>query len=332
MRVRPRRLIWIAAAAAAALLLGAVPASADAAKLTLRDTGVTGSAMLGDGQRYIAVVTSPRKLTLIDIRGGPRPVIPIPPGCTLTDVHHGSLLWSCAPPPNVCCGAFDTGIVQNIATGARRMLPRVPVRANDTVSEGGHWAELGDRFVRSTSAGYHFTGSLYTDLTTGRVRQVNARRDTVVQLDRPQLTRRLCSGQLRPQISDDTGLELIPGPLATAGRWAAARSYSDREHMQRIRLERCGQPARTLRRCAKTICSDPVIDDRFVAWSSRRRNGPTVLTVRSLRSGPVRRLTEAPSHGLAPLLIGGRLYVVRSTPLDGRPLAPVVQRLMRAVL
>jgi hypothetical protein len=184
--------------------------------------------------------------------------------------------------------------------------------------------------VRSTYAGYHVTGSLYTDLKTGRVRQVNDRRDTVVQLDGPQLTRRLCSGELRPQISDDTGSLLIPGPLATAGRWAAANSYSEREHLQRIVLQRCGQPARILRRCVKSTCSDPVIDGRIVAWAESKPNASPTLTVRSLRSGVVRRATG--HAGLAPLLVGGRLYVVASTLLGRQPLAPVQQRLMRAVL
>jgi hypothetical protein len=137
MRLRPRRLVWIAAAAT--LLLGAASASADAAArtLTLRDTGVTGSAFYTDGERYIAVATSPRELTLIDVRGGARPVVPIPAGCALADVHRGLLLWTCDLPANVCCGAFGPGIVQSIATGARTMLPRAPVRANDTVSEAG---------------------------------------------------------------------------------------------------------------------------------------------------------------------------------------------------
>jgi hypothetical protein len=329
VRLRARRLSRIAVVASLLLVLAA-PAGADAAALTLRDTGVTGSAILGDGARYIAAVTSPSAVTVIDTRGGARSVLPIPAGCTLADVHHGSLLWTCEQPPDVCCGRFDTGIVQNIATGARRALPRAPLRAGDNVSEVGHWSALGDRFVRSTHAGYHVTGSLYTDLMTGRVRQVDERRDTVVQLDGPQLTRHLCSGQLRPLISDDVGLGLIPGPLATAGGWAASTSYSGREKSGRIRLQRCGQATRTLRRCEKTICSDPVIDARLVAWAESRRGAPVTLTVRSLRSGLVRRVTA--NAGLAPLLVGDRLYVVRSAPLDGRPLAPVVQRLMRAVL
>jgi hypothetical protein len=326
MRMRGVRLLVVIAS-----LLAAAPARADAAALTLRDTGVTGSAFHTDGERYIAIATSAREVTVIDVRGGARPVLPIPAGCTLADVHRGSLLWTCEQPPNVCCGRFDTGIVQNIATGARRMLPRAPVRATDNVSEGGHWAELGDRFVRSTYAGYHVTGSLYTDLRTGRVRRVDDRRDTVVQLDGPQFTRRLCSGQLRPQISDDTGSVLIPGPLATAGRWAAANSYSERERLQRIVLQSCGQPTRILHRCVKSTCSDPVIDGRVVAWVERPRRGNPTLTVRSLRSGGlIRRVTE--NAGLAPLLVGGRLYVVRSTSLGSQPLAPVQQRLMRALL
>ena len=223
--------------------------------------------------------------------------------------------------------------MQDIATGIRRALPRTPVRTGDFSSEGGSYAELGDRFVRSTHAGYHIFGSLYTDLTTRRVRRVADRRDSAVQLDGPQLTRRLCSGQRRPLVSDVNGLELIPGPLAIAGHWAAAVSYSQREKFARVQLQRCGRPTRTLRRCLKTTCSDPVIDDRVVAWqeSARNRRSPVTLTVRRHRDGRVRRLTDDP-YGLEPLLVAGRLYVVRSTPLGSQPLAPVQQRLMRVVL
>lgn len=315
-----------------ASVLAAAPARADAAALTLRDTGVTGSAFLGDDERYIATVTSAREVTMIDVRGGPRVVLPIPAGCTLADAHHGAVLWTCRTLTTPGYG-FDSGIVQDVATGTRRALPRAPRRAVDNTSEAGSWAELGDRFVRSTYAGYHATGSLYTDLATGRVRQVDARRDTVVQLDGPQLTRRLCAGQLRPLIGDATGSGLVPGPLATAGRWAVSSSYSARERSGRIRLQRCGQPARTVRRCAKTACSDPVIDGSVVAWTTSRRNRPAVtLTVRWLRSGRVRRATVSAARGLEPLLIGGRLYVVRSTPAGTYPLAPPLRRLMRVLL
>lgn len=328
MRLRGGLLLVVIAS-----VLAATPARADAAALTLRDTGVTGSAFLGDGEHSIAVVTSAREVTVLDIRSGGRVVLPIPAGCTLADAHHGSLLWTCEQPLNICCGRFDTGIVQDIATGTRRALPRAPTRPNDTTVEAGHWVELGDRFARSTSAGYRSAGSLYTDLTTGRVRQATERRDTVVQLDGPQLTRRLCAGQLRPLIGDDTGSGLVPGPLATAGRWAVSSSYAARERSGRIRLQRCGQPARTLRRCPKASCADPVIDGSVVAWTAGQRSRPAVtLTVRSLRSGRVRRATVSADRGLEPLLIGGRLYVVRSTSAGTYPLAPPLRRLVRVLL
>ena len=78
--------------AVVAALLAATPARADAAALTLRDTGVTGSVFRADGDRYIAVATSAAEVTVIDVRGGGRVVLPTPPGCALADVHRGALL------------------------------------------------------------------------------------------------------------------------------------------------------------------------------------------------------------------------------------------------
>ena len=336
MRLRHGWLIWIAASAT--LLLGAAPASAAVRKLTLRDTGVTGTAFRTDGERYIALATSAAEVTVIDVRGGAQPVLPIPAGCEFADIHHGSLLWSCDQPPNVCCGVFDTGIVQSIATGTRRMLPRAPVHANDYVSEGGHWAELGDRIARSTYAGYHIFGSLYTDLATGRARRVAdqprqrraARRAAahpppVLGPAAPARQRRQRPGA-HPRPVGDRGA--LGGPPLT---------YTKRDTFGRVQLQRCGQRTRTLRRCRTTFCSEPVVDERVVAWEERARRSPYSVTLSvtarhrpaTARCRPA--LTDG-SYGLSPLLVAGRLYVVRTTPLGSQPLAPVQLCLMRVVL
>lgn len=312
--------------------LAASSSGADAAGLTLRDTGLTGSMFRTDGERYIAVATSVSDVTVIDVRDGTRVVLSTPQDCSLADVHHGAVLWTCKTPPSGI-GFFDTGIVQDIATGARRLLARTPIRAGDSRAEGGIYAELGDRFVRSTYSGYHDDGSLYTNLATREVRQIVDRRDRVVQLDGPQLTRRLCRGQRRPLVGDSVGSELIPGPLAIAGRWAADTTYAVGDAFARVQLQRCGHRTRTLHRCRATVCYAPVVDDRVVAWEERpqSRRFPVSLAVRSHRSGRVRRVTED-SYGLSPLLVDGRLYVVRTTPLGSQPLAPVELRLMHALL
>lgn len=313
--------------------LAAVPTGAHAAGLTLRDTGMTGSAFRTDGERYIAAATGPREVTVLDIRAGTRVVLSSPQDCELADVHDGAVLWTCDRLPTAGYG-FDSGLIVDLKTGTRRLLAQAPVPAGDFNAETGRYIALGERFVQSSYVGYHVSGRLYTDLISGQVRRVRDRRDRVVELDGPDLTRRLCNGQRRPLVSDINGLELVPGQHATAGRWAAATTYSEQGAYARVQLQRCGHPTRTLRRChTRTIhCSDPVIDDRLVAWEERPRlPGPLSLTVRWHRSGRVQRVASGAS-GLTPLLVGGRLYLVRATPVGSQPLAPVELRLMRAVL
>jgi hypothetical protein len=81
-----------------------------------------------------------------------------------------------------------------------------------------------------------------------------------------------------------------------------------------VELQRCGTKPRSLKVCRDPwYCTQPVINDKIVAWVEVRRKQAR-LVVRSLRSGRTRTTTmrDYPpvAAGLAPLLVGKRLYLV----------------------
>jgi hypothetical protein len=300
----------------AVLCLGCA-CGAYAAPLTLRDTGLVGSAR-SDAVSYIALTADGHSVTVLDTSTGARRVVPAPgPGCGFTDIDRGTLLWSCENP----VPPLARGVTFDLATGRVGTLADAPAPPGSGAGPG-FYAAIGDHWAAAmfhASDGRPLSLIEYVERTTGQQRLLDPTalsRTSVVDVDSPSLTRKLCDGQRRPYVAnlDGTGREL--GELATDGRWAAATTYPDVHARQStpasVELQRCGAKPRTLKVCrAPWTCTQPVINDRIVAWvEARRRHGR--LVVRSLRTGRTRAVTvrNSDSDPMEPLLAGSRLFLV----------------------
>lgn len=297
------------------LLLLASATGAHAAALTLHDAGPVDAYVRGDGVRYIASAPARGATTVLDTRTGRRRTVPTPAQCSFADIHRGTLLWSC---PGISALLIH-GLTVDLAGGDTGQLPAPPYDHAQPPDVASYDA-IGDRWARVAFGGYHYGYPAYIERATGRELPATARRDTTVDLDRATLTRRLCSGQRLPYVPDASGLDLELGDLAVAGRWAAATTYSDARHpLARVELQHCGARPRTLVVCRSMTCSQPVINDRIVAWTQTRYDATKPvssrtterLVVRSLAGGRTRSIATT-STAATPLLVGERLYLVAS--------------------
>jgi hypothetical protein len=303
------------AVCAVVVLLG-IPANAPAASLRLHDTGLTGNIARGDGVRYVASATSDGPVTVLDTRTGERRTIPTPANCAFRDIHRGTLLWSCRTSSQL----YNSGATYDLATGRVATLPQ-PRPSAGGLPDRATYDAIGDRWARVIFFGYHYAYPTYVERTSGQQPTVKRRRDRVVDLDAPSLTRKLCSGQRRPYVDDDaSGIGTELGELAIAGRRAAATTYpSAAGGTARVELQRCATRPRTLTVCRRVICTQPVINDRIVAWAEshfdHRGRATGRLVVRSLRTGRTRTTATSPTT-LEPLLVGDRLYVLAAGPAN----------------
>jgi hypothetical protein len=301
------------------LALGCIQ-TASAAPLKLRDSGLSGLSRT-DAVKYLAISSDSHAVTVIDTTTQARRTIPAPAGeCTFRDIHHGTLLWSCANEPP----QFDRGVTYDLATRQVGALPQLQLTAATFGAEGASYTEIGDHGAKATYSGYHIGLPAYVQRDTGQPQAISPGADSVVDLDAPSLTRALCDGQRRPSLLDD-GYDItgsLFGDLATAGDWAAATNYpaTNRpgDSRERVTLQHCGSKSRTLKVCGAVACSQPVINDRIVAWVETRRLHTVRLVVRSLRTGRVRASTMRAYRGTTtPLLVGSRLYLASGTRLLG---------------
>ena len=289
--------------AVAVLATGAPAALAGpVAPLRLRDTGVTPTIVRGDGVRRLAMAVGGGAVSVLDTRSQAFSLIPTPAGCTFADIHRATLLWNC-PSTRV----FPTGSTYDMATGAVTTLPPL-VPGGGT--EGARYAAIGEHFARMDLDGYHYFNTyMFVERATGRQSVVHARSGHIRDLDAPRLTRRLCAGHIEPIVWGGIGLE--PGEPVAVGRWTAAMTTPHESNLARVQIQRCGSArARTIRVCRMLLCSEPVLDDRIVAWTEQRPVRPYAsrLVVRWLRSGRVRR-TPWRMLSLRPVLVDHRLYV-----------------------
>jgi hypothetical protein len=297
-----------------ALLCFGCGSSAHAAPLTLRDTGLSGSAR-SDAVRYLAVSADGHAVTVLDTRTGARRAIAAPgAGCGFRDIHRGTLLWHCENP----VAPLAAGVTFDLATGRVGTLPQAQPPL-DSGSGPGVYASIGDRWAAATFNAFRPLSTIaYVERATGRQQLLDPTalsRASVVDADAPTLTRRLCGGQRRPYVAGFDGIGRELGDLATAGRWAAATTYRGADVAQSapasVELQRCGARPRTLKVCrAPWSCTQPVIGDRVVAWVEARRRKAR-LVVRSLRTGRTRATTMRDHHdAMTPLLVGDRLFLV----------------------
>lgn len=298
----------------AVALCSGCASSASAAPLTLRDTGLSGHAR-SDAFRYLAAPADDHSVTVLDTATGARRAIPAPgPGCGFTDMHRATLLWHCENPVS----PLDRGVTFDLAGGRVGTLAAAQPPPNSGAGPG-FYASIGERWAVATFTAYRPLSAIaYVERSTGQQRLLDPTalsRGSVVDVDAPSLTRRLCGGQRRPYVAGFDGIGRELGDLALAGRWAAATTYPEVDARQvapaRVELQRCGAKPRTLKVCrAPWSCTQPVINDRIVAWAeTRRRRGR--LVVRSLRSGRTRATSVRDSgERMLPLLAGDRLFLL----------------------
>ena len=295
-------------AAVAVLATGAPAALAGpVSPLRLRDTGVTPTIVRGDGVQRLAMAVGDGAVSVLDTRSQTFSLIPTPAGCTFADLHRATLLWNCRS-----TRGFPTGSTYDMATGAVTTL--APLGAG-TGAEWARYAAIGDHFARMDLDGYHYVNAyMFVERATGRQSIVHTRSGQIRDLDAPGLTRRLCAGHIEPIVWGAIGLER--GEPVAVGRWTAATTTPHESELTRIQIQRCGTArARTIRVCRRLRCSDPVLDDRIVAWTEQRVVRPYAsrLVVRRLRSGRVRR-TPWRILSLRPVLVDHRLYVHEEPP------------------
>jgi hypothetical protein len=190
----------------------------------LRDTGLTGNAR-SDAVRYLAVSADGHSVTVLDTATGTRRAIPAPgPGCGFTDIHRGTLLWYCENP----VPPLARGVTFELATGRLGTLADAQPPRNSGAGPG-FYAAIGDRWAAATfNTDRPLSAIAYVERTTGQQRLLDPTalsRSSVVDVDTPSLTRKLCNGQRRPYVANFDGIGRELGDLATAGRWAAATTY-----------------------------------------------------------------------------------------------------------
>lgn len=318
----------------AALLLLTGAGSAEAATSTaiqLHATGLEATSIRSDGGRLIAAEpTGAGGVTVLDLTTGRREDVVVGEGCLFADLHVGRALFSCH---SDTAGAYDSGLIVDVATGRRTALPAIDVAqasGSHDVSYTGLgriWLQVTSADGRSLARGYvRPGGSAPTFLRVDDRRQLT-------DLDAAVLPRPLCRGLLRPIVVGDYPSNPGPGPLDVVGRAAVATTLvraGAGSGPARTVLQRCGQPEQVLERCGDpgpTTCPPADLDDRYVGWDRLTRQGFRGY-VRRIEGGRVLRLSPAGIGGVT--FAGHRVCAVReSRVLCSAPLAPLLPPVRR---
>ena len=269
------------------MLLLVAPASAQAGS---RDLGSFPGALMGDGRYVAAADGSQRTVRVLDTATGRRQSVVFPEGCWPATVSTGRILFDC--PTENDPQVYGTGSTFDLATRRSSPLPTLTVVAlgsSGEASNAGNYTDVGSEWAAVRRSGYHYEFTRYLRLSDGAVSDGSGRdRSAVADLDAPSGTRRLCSPMQRP-LGLDGFIGLAPAPLSVVGRRAAAVHLTEPStggYVGRVRLQECGRPPRTIRRCP-VACENVVLDDRTVAWVEPVGLGSEVR-VRSLRTGRTR--------------------------------------------
>jgi hypothetical protein len=152
---------------------------------------------------------------------------------------------------------------------------------------------------------------VYVNRATGKVVDSNTEvgrarkhRRLITDIDDDDLTRTVCA-PLLPKIVDGLRTTVV-APLAFQAPYGATRSGT------RLLMGRCGARRLTvLSRCPRT-CSDPVVGDRFVAWTEGISRARRTLYVRLADRGRTWRwhINLAPSVQRQVAAVGRRLFVL----------------------
>jgi hypothetical protein len=166
---------------------------------------------------------------------------------------------------------------------------------------------VGERWMRVSVSGYHYTVTNYVNLETGKFVVDPEWRHAAADLNSPGLWRALCAPLHRRQDpAYDDAADVHDRLLAYQYEhpFGLPLRIADR----RLVLDRCGRPPRTLSRCPDW-CRSETLSDGVVAWAERRR-----VHIYDARTGE-RRRWRAPKRdrdtGIA--LTRDRIYAIRPT-------------------
>ena len=288
----------------------AVDVAAASAAPPLRDVGpVSTEAGSGGGQ----IIADRTRLAYVPVAGRVRVIDEqlaevasvAEPGCEWRGFGGGALLWACiAPAVPSEASVFP---IDELDGGTRTVLgpPALPLGGH---GESPSWWAIGRRWLTvyyDNSQDRH----AYVNRATGKVDYgrgefSNARRHVrlITDVDRDDLTRRVCA-PFAPRLVG--AFPALVAALVYRPPYGAIRAG------RRLLSGRCGARRLTvLSRCPRS-CSDPVIGDRFVAWtegtSSSRRSVYVRFADRDRRWRW--RVSAPPSrHPLA--AVGRRLFVL----------------------
>lgn len=288
----------------------AVDVAAAGAAPPLRDVGPVSTGPGSGGAQIIAART---RLAYVPVAGRVRVIDEqlaevasvAEPGCEWRGFGGGALLWACITP--AIPSEASVFPIDELDGGPRSVLglPALPLGGH---GEAPSWWAIGRRWLT-----VYFDNSpdshAYVNRATGKVdygkdEVANARRQIrlIADVDRDDLTRRVCA-PFAPRLVGE--YPSLVAPLVYRPPYGATRAG------KRLLSGRCGaRRLSVLSRCPRS-CSDPVVGDRFFAWtegtSSSRRSVYVRFADRDRRWRW--RVSAPPSrHPLA--AVGRRLFVL----------------------
>jgi hypothetical protein len=227
-----------------------------------RDAGGLYGRVAIDRSGFVVVMSAGRTL-IFDLRAGTRRELPTPAGCGSVHAGAGQLLWHCADEPRLA--DLRTGEPVAAPPGAAEIEQRsicCGAGRDETEYEvdgpvGRRWLGFGiyDRETAETS---------YIDRLSGRVSDGPApRRGHILDLDQPDLDRRLCA-PVRPPLT------AAAGPQGSAPPYFAWASSADADRDRHIHAQRCGRrQIRRLGTCERIqACQGPFAQRGWVAWGT----------------------------------------------------------------
>ncbi len=282
----------VAAASAEPPLGDVAPAPAD-----------LGTGLISDGGR-VAYMSAPGHVRVIDEHLDEIASV-AEPGCLWRSFGGGALLWNCQPAPAYPFGYSaidDLGAKPRIVLGSPRLAP------------GGHgetptWSAVGLRWMTVDFGGQWHA---YVNRATAKVVEANVELTRafkhsrlVSDVDRDDLTRAVCAPLLPKTVPGLRG-DSVVAPLAYRPPYGATLSGS------RLLMGRCGARRLTVLSRCRRACSDPVVGDRFVAWTEGTSQTRQTVYVRLADRGRTWRwqIQPAPQFNRLVAAIGRRLFVL----------------------
>ena len=231
------------------------------------------------------------------------------PGCSWRSFGGGALLWACPPaaPAAAFSGEPSVFPIDELDGGQRTVLGPPPISIG-AHGESPSWWGVGRRWMTvfyDNSPDHR----AYINRNTGKVDYgkdefARAKRhvQVITDVDQVDLARRVCA-PLAPRLVGD-----FPAVVA---RLVYRAPYGATRVGTRLLMARCGARRLTvLSRCPRS-CSEPVIGDRFVAWTEGSSLTRRTVYVRLADRGRTWRWrVHAPPSNHPVAAVGRRLFVL----------------------